>query len=130
MRAFRSTSAIRKAHGSAAPTRIPTDCCDSIFRKAPISACIALRRSPPWPTPSTPGPGRLSTGKHPQRRLTSGFHRLTKTVLRRPFESAEYAYDLKTSFGRLDIALVAAAANNWTVVDMKRDWRRVFAFEA
>src|SRR3954468_3987923 len=91
MRAFRSTSAIRKAHGSAAPTRIPTDCCDSIFRKAPISACIAPRRSPPWPTPSTPGPGRLSTGRHPQRRLTSGFHRLTKTVLRRPFESAQYA---------------------------------------
>src|SRR3954447_16138028 len=90
MRAFRSTSAIRKAHGSAAPTRTPTDCCDSIFRKAPISACITPRRSPPWPKPSTPGRGRLSTGKHPQRRLTSGFHRLTKTVLRRPFESALY----------------------------------------
>src|SRR3954453_15193920 len=91
MRAFRSTSAIRKAHGSAAPTRTPTDCCDSIFLKAPISACIAHRRSPPWPKPSTPGLGRLSTGKHPQRRLTSGFHRLKKTVLRRSFESTQRA---------------------------------------
>ena len=29
------------AHGSAVQMRIPTDCCVSIFRKAPISACIA-----------------------------------------------------------------------------------------
>jgi phosphoserine phosphatase len=41
----------------------------------------------------------------------------------------EYAYDRKTPFGRLDLALDAASANNWRVVDMKRDWRRVFAFE-
>jgi hypothetical protein len=38
----------------------------------------------------------------------------------------EYAYDRDTSFGRLDRALDAAAANNWTVVDMKNDWRTVF----
>jgi hypothetical protein len=42
----------------------------------------------------------------------------------------EYAYDRDTPFGRLDKALDAASANRWTVVDMKRDWRRVFAFEA
>ncbi len=34
-----------------------------------------------------------------------------------------------TSFGRLDKALDAAAMNKWTVVDMKNDWNRVFAFE-
>jgi hypothetical protein len=41
----------------------------------------------------------------------------------------EYAYDRDTEFGRLDKALDAAALNNWIVVDMKNDWKRVFAFE-
>ncbi len=41
----------------------------------------------------------------------------------------EYAYDRDTPFGRLDKALDAAALNKWTVVDMKNDWKRVFAFE-
>jgi phosphoserine phosphatase len=41
----------------------------------------------------------------------------------------EYAYDRNTSFGRLDKALDAAAINKWTVVDMKHDWKRIFAFE-
>jgi len=41
----------------------------------------------------------------------------------------EYAYDRDTPFGRLDKALDAAAANKWTVVDMKSDWKRIFAFE-
>ena len=38
----------------------------------------------------------------------------------------EYAYDRKSSFGRLDKALDAAAINNWTVVDMKNDWKVIF----
>jgi hypothetical protein len=41
----------------------------------------------------------------------------------------EYAYDRKSDFGRLDKALDAAAANHWTVVDMKRDWKVIFPFE-
>jgi phosphoserine phosphatase len=41
----------------------------------------------------------------------------------------EYAYDRESHFGKLDKALDAAAVNRWTVVDMKRDWRRVFAFQ-
>jgi len=41
----------------------------------------------------------------------------------------EYAYDRDTEFGRLDKALDAAALNKWTVVDMKNDWKRIFAFE-
>jgi haloacid dehalogenase-like hydrolase len=40
----------------------------------------------------------------------------------------EYAYDRHSHFGKLDKALDAAALNKWTVVDMKRDWKRVFAF--
>ena len=41
----------------------------------------------------------------------------------------EYAYDA-SPFGKLDVALTEAAAKGWTVVDMKNDWNRVFAFEA
>ena len=35
----------------------------------------------------------------------------------------EYAYDRNTSNGGLDAGLHTAAANGWTVVDMKQDWK-------
>ncbi len=38
----------------------------------------------------------------------------------------EWAYDRKSSVGRLDKALDEAKARGWTVVDMKRDWKTVF----
>ncbi len=41
----------------------------------------------------------------------------------------EYAYDRQSHFGKLDVALDAAAVNRWAVVDMKNDWKRIFAFE-
>jgi hypothetical protein len=41
----------------------------------------------------------------------------------------EYAYDRQSHFGRLDVALDAAAVNRWTVIDMKKDWKVVFPFE-
>ena len=41
----------------------------------------------------------------------------------------EFAYQA-SSMGKLEVALTEAAARNWTVVDMKKDWNRVFAFEA
>lgn len=41
----------------------------------------------------------------------------------------EYAYDRDTHVGRLVKALEQAPERGWTVVDMKRDWKRVFAFE-
>ena len=41
----------------------------------------------------------------------------------------EYAYDRQSHFGRLDKALDAARLNKWTVVDMKNDWKRIFAFQ-
>jgi hypothetical protein len=42
----------------------------------------------------------------------------------------EYAYDRQSHFGRLDVALDAAAANRWTVIDMKKDWKVIFSFDA
>jgi len=41
----------------------------------------------------------------------------------------EYAYDRHSHFGKLDVALDAAAVNRWTVVDMKNDWKRIFPFD-
>ena len=41
----------------------------------------------------------------------------------------EYAYDRASKIGQLDKAWEEAKAKDWTVVDMKRDWKRVFAFE-
>jgi haloacid dehalogenase-like hydrolase len=41
----------------------------------------------------------------------------------------EYAYDRNSSIGRLDKALDMADLNHWVVVDMKKDWKRIFAFE-
>jgi len=41
----------------------------------------------------------------------------------------EWAYDRTSFIGRLDKAWDEARAKNWTVVDMKQDWKRVFPFE-
>jgi phosphoglycolate phosphatase-like HAD superfamily hydrolase len=41
----------------------------------------------------------------------------------------EWAYDRTSSIGKLDKALDEAKTRNWTVVDMKTDWKNVFAFE-
>jgi phosphoserine phosphatase len=41
----------------------------------------------------------------------------------------EFAYDRKSKIGKLDKALDDAKAKGWTVVDMKRDWAKVFAFQ-
>jgi phosphoserine phosphatase len=41
----------------------------------------------------------------------------------------EWAYDRESHIGKLDKGLDEAKANGWTVMDMKKDWGRVFAFE-
>ena len=38
----------------------------------------------------------------------------------------EWAYDRKSSFGRLDKGLDEARAKGWTVVDMKKDWKIIY----
>jgi hypothetical protein len=40
----------------------------------------------------------------------------------------EWAYDRKSSVGKLDKALDVAQAEGWTVVDMKTDWKTIFPF--
>jgi hypothetical protein len=39
----------------------------------------------------------------------------------------EWAYDRKSSIGQLDKALDEATAKGWTVVDMKADWKTIYA---
>lgn len=41
----------------------------------------------------------------------------------------EWAYDRNSDIGTLNKAWDEAQAKGWTVVDMKRDWKRVFAFQ-
>jgi hypothetical protein len=48
-------------------------------------------------------------------------------IVRHTDEQREYAYDRNSSIGRLDAALDLADKEGWTVVEMKSDWRSVFA---
>ena len=41
----------------------------------------------------------------------------------------EFAYDRKSSIGRLDKGLDEAQAKGWTVLDMKNDWKIIYPFE-
>lgn len=41
----------------------------------------------------------------------------------------EWAYDRTSSIGHLDKGFDEAKRNGWTVVDMKKDWPHVFAFD-
>jgi len=42
----------------------------------------------------------------------------------------EWAYDRASPIGKLDKALDEANTKGWAVVDMKKDWKRVFPFES
>jgi phosphoglycolate phosphatase-like HAD superfamily hydrolase len=42
----------------------------------------------------------------------------------------EWAYDRTSSVGKLDKGLDEGKARGWTMVDMKTDWKRIFAFES
>jgi phosphoglycolate phosphatase-like HAD superfamily hydrolase len=41
----------------------------------------------------------------------------------------EYAYDRDSDFGGLDKALTEAESRNWLLVDMKQDWKKIYAFD-
>ncbi|MGZ5191433.1 MAG: HAD family hydrolase, partial [Flavisolibacter sp.] len=44
-------------------------------------------------------------------------------------EIREWSYDRKSHIGRLDKGLYDAAKYNWQLVDMKNDWKKIYAFE-
>ena len=41
-------------------------------------------------------------------------------------EQREFAYDRQSHFGRLDKALEEARLRGWLVVDIQKDWKRIF----
>jgi hypothetical protein len=41
----------------------------------------------------------------------------------------EWAYDRQSHIGKLDKALSEAPQRGWLLVDMKNDWRKIYAFD-
>ena len=80
----KSTSAIRTAHGSAAPTRTPTGCCASTSPKALISACTAPRDCRRSGRPQLP-PRKTLDWKTPAEALDHLLLSVEKDALRPPF---------------------------------------------
>jgi phosphoglycolate phosphatase-like HAD superfamily hydrolase len=44
-------------------------------------------------------------------------------------QQREWAYDRQSSIGHFDKGLDEAKAKGWTIVSMKEDWKKIFAFE-
>ncbi len=60
---------------------------------------------------------------------TAGSGRRLGIFIHHTDEVREYAYDRESHVGKLDKALDLAGDNGWVIVDMKRDWKRVFSFD-
>ncbi|MEM9396720.1 MAG: HAD family hydrolase, partial [Pseudomonadota bacterium] len=58
--------------------------------------------------------------------VTAGEGPSLAIIVRHTDAEREWKYDRDSSIGRLDRALTDAAAKNWLVIDMKRDWKYVF----
>jgi phosphoserine phosphatase len=61
--------------------------------------------------------------------VTSGNPHGFAMIVHHTDEVREYAYDRQSEFGKLDKALDEAENRNWLVIDMKADWKKVFAFQ-
>ena len=59
--------------------------------------------------------------------VTSGPGARLGMIVHHTDDIREYAYDRKSSMGRLDKALDAAPSHHWILIDMKQDWKEVFA---
>jgi hypothetical protein len=71
-----------------------------------------------------------SDGDHQMLQWTAAGEGLRLMLLVRHTDSErEWAYDRQSHIGRLDKALDEAQSRGWTVVDMKKDWNRVFPFQ-
>ena len=60
---------------------------------------------------------------------TAGPGRRFALIVHHDDAEREWAYDRKAKSGTLDKAWDEARAKGWTIVDMKRDWKKVFAFQ-
>jgi phosphoglycolate phosphatase-like HAD superfamily hydrolase len=60
---------------------------------------------------------------------TAGAGRRLGVIVHHTDATREWAYDRQSAVGRLHRALDEAPARGWIVVDMKAEWRKIFAFE-
>ena len=49
-------------------------------------------------------------------------------IVRHTDADREWAYDRKSKIGHLDKALAEGLARGWTIVDMKKDWKKIYSF--
>jgi phosphoglycolate phosphatase-like HAD superfamily hydrolase len=74
--------------------------------------------------------GGNSDGDQAMMQYTSGSsYKSLCVLLHHTDDIREFAYDKKTISGHLETALDEAAAKGWMIVDMKNDFRKIFAFE-
>lgn len=74
--------------------------------------------------------GGNSDGDQAMMQYTSGSSYKSLCMLLHHTDSVrEYAYDKKTLSGHLETALEEAVLKGWMIVDMKNDFRKIFAFE-
>jgi hypothetical protein len=84
------------------------------------------------PTPASTSPARETIAREAlpgNTRTTAGSSGRFALLVQHTDAEREWAYDRKSSIGRLDKALDEAQAKGWTVVDMKNDWKIIFSFE-
>jgi len=60
---------------------------------------------------------------------TAGDGRSLGVIIRHTDAEREWAYDRDSAIGRLDKALDEAGERGWVVVDMQRDWKRIYPFD-
>ncbi len=71
-----------------------------------------------------------SDGDQAMMQYTSGSKYKSLCVLLHHTDSIrEYAYDVKTLSGHLETALEEAKLKNWLVIDMQKDFKKIFPFE-
>lgn len=71
-----------------------------------------------------------SDGDYEMLRYTSGFEEAHLAMIVHHTDGArEYAYDRDSDVGRLDRALDAAPDFGWILIDMAKDWRRIYPFD-
>ncbi|MBJ6134516.1 haloacid dehalogenase-like hydrolase [Ochrobactrum sp. Q0168] len=70
-----------------------------------------------------------SDGDYEMLRWGTAFPNSLGIIIHHTDKDREYAYDRQSSFGKLDKALTEAPERNWVIVDMKNDWKKVYAFE-
>jgi phosphoglycolate phosphatase-like HAD superfamily hydrolase len=74
--------------------------------------------------------GGNSDGDQAMMQYTSGSkYKSMCMILHHTDSTREYAYDVKTVSGHLETALAEAKERNWMVVDMKKDFKKIFAFQ-